>query len=68
MHPLVAQLVEQQSSKPQDSGSSPAEGAIEALEKMAPEDRVKFFDALRDEFCMYCGSSSGRGCYCMRDD
>jgi hypothetical protein len=32
------------------------------------EEREYVLGKVFDEFCRFCGSDAGNGCYCMRDD
>jgi hypothetical protein len=45
-----------------------AKATIQVLERMAEFDRAMFFSELEKRFCMHCGSTEGRRCYCQSDD
>ncbi len=38
------------------------------LAGMSQHARHEFFDALKEHYCLDCGSDAGWGCNCMRDD
>ena len=43
------------------------DAVIAALMMMLQSERCEFFDKLKDQFCLYCGSDDPN-CQCMNDE
>lgn len=41
---------------------------IGAMEEMSDEDRMQIIREIRENYCLWCGSTSADTCTCMRDD